>query len=61
MPPSKNHLESDMEITDEMISKLADLSRLTFEGEERVEIKKDLEKMIAFYTEKFLPKLTCLT
>jgi len=37
-----------MEITDEMISKLADLSRLKFEGEERDEIKKDLEKMIAF-------------
>jgi len=37
-----------MEITDKMIEKLADLSRLNFDGDERGKMKGDLEKMIAF-------------
>ncbi len=37
-----------MEITDKMIEKLTDLSRLNFDGDQRDKIKGDLEKMIAF-------------
>lgn len=38
-----------MEINDELVDKLADLSRLKFNEAEKVEIKKDLEKMIGFF------------
>jgi aspartyl-tRNA(Asn)/glutamyl-tRNA(Gln) amidotransferase subunit C len=37
-----------MEITDAVIAKLADLSRLKFEGPERIKIKNDLERMLRF-------------
>lgn len=37
-----------MEITDEMVKNLADLSRLTFNDLEKEEIKKDLQRMISF-------------
>ncbi len=37
-----------MEITDEMVKTLADLSRLTFNSQEKEEIKKDLQRMISF-------------
>ena len=37
-----------MEITDEMVKTLADLSRLTFNDLEKEEIKKDLQRMISF-------------
>jgi aspartyl-tRNA(Asn)/glutamyl-tRNA(Gln) amidotransferase subunit C len=37
-----------MEITDEMVKNLADLSRLTFNDHEKEEIKKDLQRMISF-------------
>lgn len=37
-----------MEIDDKLIDKLADLSRLKFEGEDRVKIKADLERMLKF-------------
>ena len=37
-----------MKITDEMINHLAHLSRLEFSDEEKIELKKDLEKMIEF-------------
>ncbi len=37
-----------MEITDEMVKNLADLSRLTFDDQEKEEIKKDLQRMISF-------------
>ena len=37
-----------MEVTDKLIEDLANLSRLNFTGPEKEEIKKDLEKMIAF-------------
>ena len=37
-----------MEITDEMVKNLADLSRLTFNSLEKAEIKKDLQRMISF-------------
>ncbi len=37
-----------MEITDNLIEKLADLSRLNFDGDERTKMKGDLHKMIAF-------------
>ena len=37
-----------MEITDDMVDKLARLSRLQFKDEEKAEIKSDLQKMIAF-------------
>lgn len=37
-----------MEITDEMVKTLADLSRLTFDSQEKEEIKKDLQRMISF-------------
>lgn len=37
-----------MEVTDEMIKNLADLSRLTFNPQETAEIKKDLQQMISF-------------
>ncbi len=37
-----------MEITDEMVKNLADLSRLTFNSLEKEEIKKDLQRMISF-------------
>lgn len=37
-----------MEVNDELVDKLANLSRLTFEAVERDEIKKDLQKMISF-------------
>ncbi len=35
-----------MEVTDQLIEKLSDLSRLKFNDEEKVEIKKDLQQMI---------------
>ncbi|MDG0973908.1 MAG: Asp-tRNA(Asn)/Glu-tRNA(Gln) amidotransferase subunit GatC [Crocinitomicaceae bacterium] len=37
-----------MEITDELIDHIAHLSRLSFDGVERVNIKKDMENMISF-------------
>ncbi len=37
-----------MEVTEELINKLANLSRLKFTPEEKIDIKKDLEKMIHF-------------
>lgn len=37
-----------MEVNDQLIEKLSDLSRLKFNDEEKVEIKKDLQQMIAF-------------
>ncbi len=37
-----------MEVNDEMLNKLAHLSRLSFNDEEKPEIKEDLRKMIAF-------------
>lgn len=37
-----------MEVTDELINGLAQLARLDFNEAEKVEIKKDLQKMIAF-------------
>ena len=37
-----------MELTDEMIDNLTHLARLRFSGEERISVKKDLQKMISF-------------
>lgn len=37
-----------MDISNEMIDKLSDLAKLNFEGEERVQIKTDLQKVVAF-------------
>lgn len=37
-----------MEVNNDTVDKLADLSRLRFDGEERGKIKADLEKMLAF-------------
>ena len=37
-----------MEITDEMIDHLAHLARLEFSGDEKIELKHDLKKMIGF-------------
>jgi aspartyl-tRNA(Asn)/glutamyl-tRNA(Gln) amidotransferase subunit C len=37
-----------MEINDELVNKLANLSRLQFDESEKVGIKSDLEKMIRF-------------
>lgn len=37
-----------MEVNDELVDKLANLARLTFEPGEKAEIKKDLQKMITF-------------
>ena len=37
-----------MQVTDEMIANLASLSRLKFNDDEKVEIKKDLQRMISF-------------
>jgi len=37
-----------MEVNDELIDNLAKLARLEFNNEEKVEIKNDLQKMIAF-------------
>lgn len=37
-----------MEVTDEMVKNLADLSRLTFNDQEKEDIKKDLQRMISF-------------
>lgn len=37
-----------MEITDSLINKLANLSRLDFKDEEKQEMKTELEKMIGF-------------
>jgi aspartyl-tRNA(Asn)/glutamyl-tRNA(Gln) amidotransferase subunit C len=37
-----------MEVNDEMIDKLAHLARLKFDEAEKQEIKKDLQRMIAF-------------
>lgn len=37
-----------MEVTDEMVKNLADLSRLRFNDDEKLEIKKDLQRMISF-------------
>jgi aspartyl-tRNA(Asn)/glutamyl-tRNA(Gln) amidotransferase subunit C len=38
-----------MELNDALIDKLAHLSRFRFDGPEKQEIKKDLEKMISFF------------
>lgn len=37
-----------MQVNDELIDKLANLARLTFEPTEKADIKKDLQKMISF-------------
>jgi aspartyl-tRNA(Asn)/glutamyl-tRNA(Gln) amidotransferase subunit C len=37
-----------MKVTDEMIDHLAHLARLEFSGDEKTELKQDLEKMIGF-------------
>jgi len=37
-----------MEVNDALVDKLAHLARLKFDASEREEIKKDLQKMIAF-------------
>src|SRR5215831_17393319 len=37
-----------MEVSDELLEKLAHLARLKFEASEKEEIKSDLQKMIAF-------------
>ncbi|HVX25373.1 MAG TPA: Asp-tRNA(Asn)/Glu-tRNA(Gln) amidotransferase subunit GatC [Parafilimonas sp.] len=37
-----------MKITDEVIDHLADLARLSFSEDEKIELKQDLEKMIGF-------------
>ena len=37
-----------MEVNDELINNLAQLARLEFNNEEKIEIKNDLQKMIAF-------------
>lgn len=37
-----------MEVTEAMIDKLAGLAKLSFDAEEKAEIRTDLEKMIAF-------------
>ncbi len=37
-----------MEVNDAMVDKLAHLSRLSFNEDEKQEIKKDLQRMIAF-------------
>jgi len=37
-----------MEITDDLINKLAKLSKLSFEANEKDEIKEDLQKMLNF-------------
>lgn len=37
-----------MEVTDALVEKLAHLSRLQFNKQEKVEIKKDLQNMIGF-------------
>lgn len=37
-----------MEINDVMVDKLADLARLKFNDEEKLEIKSDLQRMIVF-------------
>ncbi len=37
-----------MEVNDELVDKLANLARLTFEPQEKAEIKEDLQKMISF-------------
>lgn len=37
-----------MDVNDEMVDKLAHLARLRFDEAEKTEIKKDLQKMIAF-------------
>ncbi len=37
-----------MKVTDEMISHLSHLARLSFSDEEKIELKQDLENMISF-------------
>jgi aspartyl-tRNA(Asn)/glutamyl-tRNA(Gln) amidotransferase subunit C len=37
-----------MEVTDKLVDNLAHLSRLSFNDNEKTEIKKDLQKMISF-------------
>jgi aspartyl-tRNA(Asn)/glutamyl-tRNA(Gln) amidotransferase subunit C len=37
-----------MEVNDEMVDQLSNLARLTFEPQEKEEIKKDLQKMVSF-------------
>jgi len=37
-----------MEVNDALVDKLAQLARLKFDADEKEEIKKDLQKMIAF-------------
>ena len=37
-----------MKITDELVAKLADLSKLEFENNDKENIKKDLEKIVGF-------------
>lgn len=38
----------DMEVTDQLVENLADLSRLKFSDKEKAEIRQDLQKMISF-------------
>lgn len=40
-----------MNIDDELINHIAHLSRLSFEGEERARIKKDMSKIVSFMEE----------
>lgn len=40
-----------MKINDELLNKLSNLAKLEFEGDEREEIKSDLNKMLAFMDE----------
>ena len=37
-----------MDISDELIDKLADLAKLDFQGEEKENIKKDMSKILSF-------------
>ena len=37
-----------MQVTDSMVEKIADLAKLSFTEQEKVEIRADLEKLIAF-------------
>lgn len=37
-----------MEVTEQLVDKLANLAQLQFEQHEKIEIKKDLQSMIAF-------------
>ena len=37
-----------MEVTDALLTKLADLSKLSFNEDEKIELKQDLQNMISF-------------